>query len=64
MKCIYIYIYMYSKYIFVYMYLTEVINHFQVRIARQTVQFELESLHTRPEQEPILMDMIHYVSSK
>ncbi|KAL6264631.1 hypothetical protein P5V15_004732 [Pogonomyrmex californicus] len=31
----------------------------EVRIARQTVQFELESLHTRPEQEPILMDMIH-----
>ncbi|XP_072744331.1 mitochondrial-processing peptidase subunit alpha [Anoplolepis gracilipes] len=31
----------------------------EVQIARQTVQFELESLHTRPEQEPILMDMIH-----
>lgn len=36
----------------------------QVRVARQTVHFELESLHTRPEQEPILMDMIHSVSSK
>lgn len=31
----------------------------EVRFARQTVHFELESLHTRPEQEPILMDMIH-----
>ncbi|XP_012528238.2 mitochondrial-processing peptidase subunit alpha isoform X2 [Monomorium pharaonis] len=31
----------------------------EVQIARQTVRFELESLHTRPEQEPILMDMIH-----
>lgn len=31
----------------------------EVRVARQTVHFELESLHTRPEQEPILMDMIH-----
>lgn len=31
----------------------------EVQIAKQTVQFELESLHTRPEQEPILMDMIH-----
>ncbi|EZA48849.1 hypothetical protein DMN91_004883 [Ooceraea biroi] len=31
----------------------------EVQNARQTVQFELESLHTRPEQEPILMDMIH-----
>lgn len=38
------------------------LNHLQVQIARQTVQFELESLHTRPEQEPILMDMIHAVS--
>lgn len=40
------------------------LNHLQVQIARQTVQFELESLHTRPEQEPILMDMIHAVSLK
>ncbi|XP_071628810.1 mitochondrial-processing peptidase subunit alpha [Temnothorax longispinosus] len=31
----------------------------EVQISRQTVHFELESLHTRPEQEPILMDMIH-----
>lgn len=28
-------------------------------MARQIVQFELETLHMRPEQEPILMDMIH-----
>jgi len=40
------------------------INCFQVQIAKQTVHFELESLHTRPEQEPILMDMIHSVSLK
>ncbi|CAD7089833.1 unnamed protein product [Hermetia illucens] len=31
----------------------------EVNLARQTVQFELESLRMRPEQEPILMDMIH-----
>lgn len=31
----------------------------EVDIARQIVQFELEALHMRPEQEPILMDMIH-----
>lgn len=31
----------------------------EVNVAKQTVRFELESLHTRPEQEPILMDMIH-----
>lgn len=31
----------------------------EVELARQVVQFELESLHMRPEQEPILMDMIH-----
>ncbi|KAG7197753.1 hypothetical protein KM043_001577 [Ampulex compressa] len=31
----------------------------EVDMARQTVRFELESLLTRPEQEPILMDMIH-----
>ncbi|KAL0117782.1 hypothetical protein PUN28_008879 [Cardiocondyla obscurior] len=36
----------------------------EVHIARQTVRFELESLHTRPEQEPILMDMIHSVAYK
>lgn len=34
----------------------------QIDIARKTVQFELESLLTRPEQEPLLMDMIHAVS--
>lgn len=28
------------------------------------IRFELESLLTRPEQEPILMDMIHAVSEK
>lgn len=28
-------------------------------MARQSVQFELETLNMRPEQEPILMDMIH-----
>lgn len=31
----------------------------EVNTARQAVQFELESLGMRPEQEPILMDMIH-----
>ncbi|XP_012152211.1 mitochondrial-processing peptidase subunit alpha isoform X2 [Megachile rotundata] len=31
----------------------------EVNAARQMIQFELESLLTRPEQEPILMDMIH-----
>ncbi|KAK6641341.1 hypothetical protein RUM44_013050 [Polyplax serrata] len=31
----------------------------EVDVARQTVQFELESLLMRPEQEPLLMDMIH-----
>ncbi|XP_014478164.1 PREDICTED: mitochondrial-processing peptidase subunit alpha isoform X1 [Dinoponera quadriceps] len=36
----------------------------EVQIAKQTVQFELESLHTRPEQEPILMDMIHAAAYK
>lgn len=28
------------------------------------IRFELESLLTRPEQEPILMDMIHAVNKK
>ncbi|XP_012288110.1 mitochondrial-processing peptidase subunit alpha [Orussus abietinus] len=31
----------------------------ELNAAKQTVQFELESLLTRPEQEPLLMDMIH-----
>lgn len=31
----------------------------EVDFARQAVQFELESLNMRPEQEPILMDRIH-----
>ncbi|XP_076673686.1 mitochondrial-processing peptidase subunit alpha isoform X1 [Andrena cerasifolii] len=31
----------------------------EINVARQMIQFELESLLTRPEQEPILMDMIH-----
>lgn len=31
----------------------------EVDLAKQTVLFELESLNMRPEQEPILMDMIH-----
>ncbi|XP_054008152.1 mitochondrial-processing peptidase subunit alpha [Hylaeus anthracinus] len=31
----------------------------EVSAARQMIRFELESLLTRPEQEPILMDMIH-----
>lgn len=33
----------------------------EVDLAKQAVLFELESLHMRPEQEPILMDMIHAV---
>lgn len=31
----------------------------EVDFARQAVQFELETLNMRPEQEPILMDRIH-----
>lgn len=31
----------------------------EVDYARQVVQFELESLNMRPEQDPLLMDMIH-----
>ncbi|NP_001164373.1 mitochondrial-processing peptidase subunit alpha [Nasonia vitripennis] len=31
----------------------------EVNICRQIIQFELETLLTRPEQEPLLMDMIH-----
>lgn len=31
----------------------------EVDLARQAVLFELDSLTTRPEQDPILMDMIH-----
>lgn len=31
----------------------------EINAARQMIRFELESLLTRPEQEPILMDMIH-----
>jgi processing peptidase subunit alpha len=30
--------------------------------ARQAIQFELETMQMRPEQEGILMDMIHGVS--
>lgn len=33
----------------------------EINIARQNIQFELETLATRPEQESILMDMIHAV---
>lgn len=33
----------------------------EVDMARQAVLFELETLHMRPEQEPLLMDMIHAV---
>ncbi|XP_008555589.1 mitochondrial-processing peptidase subunit alpha [Microplitis demolitor] len=39
--------------------LRPVITDDELSFARQTVQFELESLHTRPEQEPLLIDMIH-----
>ena len=35
------------------------ITHEEINTARQMIRFELESLLTRPEQEPILMDMIH-----
>lgn len=31
----------------------------EVSLARKTIEFELEALGMRPEQEPILMDMIH-----
>lgn len=39
-------------------------RHSQINIARQMIRFELESLLTRPEQEPILMDMVHAVSKR
>lgn len=35
----------------------------EIEAARQAVAFELETLAMRPEQETILMDMIHAVSS-
>lgn len=31
----------------------------EVTMARKAIQFELETIGMRPEQEPILMDMIH-----
>lgn len=34
----------------------------EIEAARQAVAFELETLSMRPEQETILMDMIHAVS--
>lgn len=34
----------------------------EIEAARQAVAFELETLAMRPEQETILMDMIHSVS--
>lgn len=40
------------------------IQEHEVDFARQAVQFELESLNMRPEQEPILMDMIHAAAYK
>lgn len=33
----------------------------ELEMAKQAVEFELETLNMRPEQEPILMDMIHAV---
>lgn len=35
------------------------LEDYEIEFARQAVQFELESLNMRPEQEPILMDRIH-----
>lgn len=35
---------------------------FQVHLAAQYITFELENLLSRPEQEPLLIDMIHAVS--
>lgn len=35
----------------------------EIEAARQAVAFELETLAMRPEQETILMDMIHLVSA-
>lgn len=35
------------------------ISELEVEMARQTIKFELETMLMRPEQEPILMDMIH-----
>lgn len=34
----------------------------EIELARQAVSFELESLAMRPEQDTLLMDMIHAVS--
>lgn len=34
----------------------------EVNEARQAIHFELESLNMRPEQETLLMDMVHRVS--
>lgn len=42
--------------------LQAICENFQINAARQMIRFELESLLTRPEQEPILMDIIHAVS--
>ncbi|KAJ6642391.1 Mitochondrial-processing peptidase subunit alpha [Pseudolycoriella hygida] len=39
--------------------LRPLLHDFEVDMARQAVLFELESLNMRPEQEPLLMDMIH-----
>lgn len=36
----------------------------EVELAKQAIKFELESLNMRPEQEPILMDMIHAAAFK
>lgn len=43
--------------------LRPLITEEELNIARQTIQFELESLSTRPEQEPLLIDMIHSVKN-
>lgn len=39
--------------------LRPILSEQEVNLARRAVSFELETLGMRPEQEPILMDMIH-----
>lgn len=41
-----------------------VFSSLKIDVTRQAIQFELETLGMRPEQETLLMDMIHAVSIK
>lgn len=37
---------------------------FQIEDARLAISFELENMEIRPEQEPLLLEMIHKVKEK